>query len=496
METSPVHHDTFQAITLRNNTIWGTILLIKTCLKSNSPRARLTIAWIILASLFVLLVPTWLSAMTGYTADISPFVEDQNGRLVKWDDFKPVIYTICDGARLQNGFNDDARLTLPLVGSVDTMDPKQRLGMDLWTICGSLPELRADGRLEFGDYDQTNECKWIWAISHYVSEYGLLGNSTEVNSTLQMPNASLITTPTAFQPPLTITVNYFGYVPDDVAFEDWSWFPVGAFWRNPHDGLRTFNVSDGRYFDQSSKTSYTIAQMSEFGQCQQTDTSKYQWGFSFYLLFVFVITLLVWTIGMWVFYLDSWLHSRLDANHRDMGLERAALDIAHALQYRISLDGYRPTGNGQIRRVAKGMQYQYTDLVSETPSSTRWNQCLLWRSTVQRRDVLHWFSREKWWLFYLCCFTGLFLMSWFSIIGMAWNPWTSILPVLGVFGVLVVGRQVRGRWSIFALTFLAFAITDAVFIPLTMDRYLYWYSGGFGLPYIHGGVDMDPEGVF
>ncbi|KAK5079774.1 hypothetical protein LTR70_007586 [Exophiala xenobiotica] len=68
MESSVVSADVFEAITLQNDTIGGVFKLTKDCLQNRSARARGTMCCMILAALFVLILPTWLSAMTGYTA--------------------------------------------------------------------------------------------------------------------------------------------------------------------------------------------------------------------------------------------------------------------------------------------------------------------------------------------------------------------------------------------------------------------------------------------
>lgn len=343
-------------------------------------------------------------------------------------------------------------------------------------------------------------CKWLWSLSNYVFNYGLMGsgsgNVTSMNTTLQIPNSSNSTTPKNFNPPLNIYFNLptdgFDYYKD----QTWDYYFSGANWRDPKDGLYPFKTPDDQFLEWNSGTLYYLGDLTAAGQCQQTASGNYQWGFSFFLLYLFIVMLLIWTIGTWAFYLDAWLHSHLDASHRDMGLERAAIDVAYALQDKLDLDTSRSMGNRELRDLAKTIQYEYADLFRAIPVRTRWEQYLRWQRTVTRRDILNWALHEKWWLLLLFCFVHLSVLSWVSIVGLAWNPWTSSLPGLGVVGVLVVGKEVRGRWSIFALALLVFLITDAIYIPLTVHRWLYWYEGGFNLPYIRGGVDMDPEGDY
>jgi len=91
MESSSVSSETFKVMTLKNNTIFGVLRLIRGFLKTGGTRAKVAMFWTILSALFVLLVPTWLSAMTGYRADIEGFVTDNNNNLVPADDFLPAI---------------------------------------------------------------------------------------------------------------------------------------------------------------------------------------------------------------------------------------------------------------------------------------------------------------------------------------------------------------------------------------------------------------------
>ncbi|KAF7507316.1 hypothetical protein GJ744_010750 [Endocarpon pusillum] len=59
-------------------------------------------------------------------------------------------------------------------------------------------------------------------------------------------------------------------------------------WRNP-DGQQTFNVSSPLFWHSSSQTLYNLSQFSSAGSCRQQGPVSYKWGFSFLLLYVFVI---------------------------------------------------------------------------------------------------------------------------------------------------------------------------------------------------------------
>jgi hypothetical protein len=129
-------------------------------------------------------------------------------------------------------------------------------------------------------------------------------------------------------------------------------------------------------------------------------------------------------------------------------------------------------GNRKLKRVAKDVRFGYLDMFLRSPLSTRWKQYLHWKRTVSRRDVRKWLLREKWWILLMMCFITLFVLSWISIVGMAWNPWTAPLPALGLLGVLAVSEEVPGRWANFGATALDFLVSEAIYIPLALPRYL------------------------
>jgi len=115
MESSSVSSETFKATTLQNDTIIGVLRLIRDFTEIGGTRSRVAMFWTILSALFVLSVPTWLSAMTGYTADIESFVTDSNDNRVPAHDFLPAIYTIHDGQRLGEPYTKDYRIAIPWV---------------------------------------------------------------------------------------------------------------------------------------------------------------------------------------------------------------------------------------------------------------------------------------------------------------------------------------------------------------------------------------------
>jgi hypothetical protein len=461
MEATSVSHDMFKAVTLQNDTITGMAILIKNFFQTGGRRAKAVMFWTILAGSFVLLVPTWLSAMTGYTADIKSFVQDKDSTLVPAENFKPVIYTIHDGARFGNDFSNDTRCAAPWGSYTRRLSRLNR-----YKCAGGsyiISQSTEDGNIHF-KHSIDIECKWMWAISKYVSEYGFLGKSTALNTTFYRPDDSNITRPVGFSPSLNISAHFM--IPPDYSYRsivamNWSSIPYGQTWQNPDDGQYTFNVSKPVFWDSSSQTLYNLTQLNLAGSCQQQGLVKYKWGFSFLLLYVFVISFLVWTIGMWAFYLESWLHSCLDVSQRRMGLERAVLDLSKSMRSKVNADQVELHSNSQLRTLVKNNQLTYSDLPLDLHVDTRWNKNKRWWRDFRFKQ---WAKDEKWWLCAMLFFDIMFALSFTTKLGYGWAPCFAMFPGFGVFLVIVVGRKVRSRWLLFAFWFLLFWTLNSVWI--------------------------------
>lgn len=467
MEATSVTHDTFKAITLQNDTTTALYVLARDLFKTGGRRARLAMAWTIFATSFVLMVPTWLSAMTGYTADIESYVQNQNNSLVPAWNFKPAIYMIHDGARLGDDFQNDHRITVPWV------DPSELILSDYYGCYpgGMVFNYTGDGELDF--FEQINiDCKWLWAISKYVFDWGFLATSANLNTTLHRPDESNKTSTVSIDPPLNISANlvndpfYDEY--DDL---DWYFIPYGQHWQNPETNDYPFSQPNPVFWDQSSQTLYNLDEFNSRGTCQQEGLVRYKWGFSFLLLYAFVVTFLIWSIGMWILYLDCWLHSRIDLSHRKMGVERAVLDLSHSMESKLDTDQVELHSNSQLRPLVKDSMLTYSDLPLQLPAVTRWS---LFRWWWRDFDFKSWSREERWWLCAISFFTLMFVLSWTTDLRNGWMPYIAMFPGFGVFLVLVVGRGVRSRWVIFVFWFLLFWIPNCWWIDSRSRRDVYY----------------------
>ncbi|KAK5080944.1 hypothetical protein LTR05_008260 [Lithohypha guttulata] len=402
MEETPVSHDTFKAITLQNDTIAGLYLLTKDFLRTSGGRARVAMFWTILASVFVLALPTWLSAMTGYTPDIQPFVNDTIGNLIPAGEFRPSVYTIHDGHRLGPSYTRDYRVTVPWQGS-DRYYSNYRNYYECYTYYDQ----------DFWTSLLTDDCRMLWWVSEYAARYGLLGRNN--------------------------TMTEF-FLPSS----------------HPEHQCKSL-------YRNGTDTTYDLDEYNFWGSCQQGSPIKYKWGFSFLLLYVFVGTWFVWSIGMYCLYLDSYAKSRLDISKRDMGIERAVLDLTRSIQSTIDVEKVDTSGNSALRRLVRKTNLSYEYLLLNTVVTSRWEQLRIW---WQGFSVKKWLHEEKYWLCAMLGFDLLFALSFtVPVITLYWSPTCSFMPGFGVLWVLLIGKKrLRARWIYFGYWFVLFWICNIVWI--------------------------------
>src|SRR5271155_256085 len=187
------------------------------------------------------------------------------------------------------------------------------------------------------------------------------------------------------------------------SFDPMSCF-FGAGWQ-PFEGPDNvaFTVS-------SSNDKYDINYMQANGACQQLNT--YQWGFSFLLLFVFMLFTAVWALGTYVLWMDTYLNSRFDRASRDMGTLRAVLDYAATIKKDLGTAAADNVGDRQLKAQIESdrkrymIGYESLDQV-DLPLSRSAEIKIWW----QAFDVRAWAKQEKWllmsWLFSLVVTIGM-----------------------------------------------------------------------------------------
>lgn len=449
MEKSDVPHETFKALAFDRDTFTAVLRLIQTFFRIRGCRVKLAMLWIILATLFVLSVPTWLSAMTGYTAALTAVITDAQGNFVPAEKFLQVVYIIHDGDRLGHPYTKGYHAVVPwnygqMLLSVDPDCPSAYLssavgGTNAWKDIGDEP------------------CTLMWRLSNYTATYGFLGRNN-TNTTFTFPDQSSVDLP----PPSLNVSAYFAQARDDPEITDvfvemdWYIIPYGRAWLDPETNNHPYLAHNPLFYNSDSNTEYNEEDLNAHGSCITQNDVKYRWGFSYILLYVFILVLIVWIAGMYILYLNSYLHSRLDRTQRSMGTERAALDLSAAMQKKLTAEHAELYSNSRLNQLVRNNVITYKDLPLEPSLATRWTLVQIWWRDFR---VKPWMKSEKWWLMALVVFFTLLILSWKnSYVNSGWNQNVSFLPVLGVLHVLMVGRATGSRWLIFTLWFALFLL--------------------------------------
>jgi len=420
--------------------------------------------WTILASLFTVLVPTWLSAMTGYTVDIQPYIEETIGDLVPIENFSPVIYIIHDGARLGGNYSNDTMVTVPWPSYGPQLDITSSYGCGQRPLYVDLSNIDEQENIYFESWTDP-QCKLLWAVSKYVHYYGLSRTSTALNTTFCRPNSSSVTSLMTLSPPLNISaylVGDTGFYNNGVYNDTYWWNAPSAGglmpWQTSHNGSSTFNP---RFVGSNSSVLYSLEEFNSAGRCLQQGPVLYKWGFSFLLLYSFVIAFVVWIIGMWTLYLDSWFHSRLGVSQRQMGFERAFLDISRSMPSKVNINDLEMYGNPKLQPLFSENQLTYSGLPLDPLVTTRWTQCRWWWREFSFKE---WVKNEKRWLYAMLGFNIIWVLSFTTSLGNYWLNVLGMFPGFGIFLVLAVGRKVRSRWLLFAFFLLIFLASNCWWI--------------------------------
>jgi hypothetical protein len=101
MQITPVTFSSFRTIFMHSEL---SVLSISQLLHDFSFRhgfhSRIAMVLMITTMAFILAFPTFASAMTGYSANVEPFVQDSELRYLPFRDFQPLYYIVHDGDRV------------------------------------------------------------------------------------------------------------------------------------------------------------------------------------------------------------------------------------------------------------------------------------------------------------------------------------------------------------------------------------------------------------
>ncbi|KAI0543983.1 hypothetical protein F4679DRAFT_589929 [Xylaria curta] len=265
--SQPLSFAAFHAIFLESEpSIFSTWTTAKSFIFQRRVASKFTSGFIIFGMFFILAWPTLISAATGYVPITWPVIREQgseaNPNLIAFSHFRPIAYIIHDFWRIN--------LNTSLITCDEFPDTC------LWDV---LP------------------CTLLWNVSAYTSEYGFYGLSNRSSQFMS----------TRLDPPTLDIEAYF-------VTKAWPDGPdlYGSDWTDPRnqDGnSHPFRDVLRRAWEYSNKT-YSLADINTGGSCAP-ETDVYRWGASFLQLFIIMILLSVWALGvflLWLFY-----HLRLQA---------------------------------------------------------------------------------------------------------------------------------------------------------------------------------------
>ena len=219
----------------------------------------------------------------------------------------------------------------------------------------------------------------------------------------------------------------------------------GPSWVDPLSRQQPFgNQSNALYTQKGSNTTYPLSYLQTNGRCQQVNT--YQWGFSFLMLFVFMLLATVWAVGTYSLWFDAYLNSRFDRAGRGLGETRAMLDLTATLNKEMGEETTKILSNRELNnRILRGgnayrVGYCLAD-EPDLPQSRSYDVRIWWRGF----DVRSWATEERYWLaiwVILLVFLVPSLVDHFLVISL-------FLVFVGVTWTLAIGRGTRSRWLVF-----------------------------------------------
>lgn len=190
----------------------------------------------------------------------------------------------------------------------------------------------------------------------------------------------------------------------------------------------------------------------------------YKWGFSFLQVFVFLILIMIWTIGMYSMSLRTHFIMARRQRHPDdiSGEHRAVIELAAAMQMELDILDVNPS---MLRE--KQLQEQVNEQLKGGAISYAYSQAALSTYSI-RKGLKSWFKKEKWWFCAICLTSVLSSTLWLVPGGILLCLWT-IGPIGGQCLAFCIGTTKGSRMLIIlfcgllsAIPVLYFSINNAV----------------------------------
>ncbi|QDS77353.1 hypothetical protein FKW77_005407 [Venturia effusa] len=466
METSPISYGTYKAVFLRDDIPFSSLVaLIRECLTYRPLSSTLAMTWIVLSTIFVIIFPTLVSAMSGYSANGHAYIRDASGNFMDYENLFLIDYVIHDASRLNftyfgtmEGQNSTYWGNFTLKDPYFVKRPKKVLTCLSVETYFDMPYVKARVPDDFSvliEGYRSFDCVLRQLISDYTTQHGFFGlkqnNSTFLGATIPAPI-------------INVTAHYIDPEIDWDSGRDHSVI-VGIYglsnhsngtiygnnWTNPTTGNRHFYDQDqATYTTSSNNETFVLGDSTTSGKCQPE--VSYQWGFSFLLLFIFLITLLIWTLGTYI----MWLKARLAMRHHDdmeiVGEYKAAIILASAMNNDFDKHGKNPSvlRERQIKSVIK----------KELKGGTMMYQSPLREQRLKFRERFRrWLIKDKWWILaftisLVCLLVPIHFGTWEAFIFQIFSSYI----VAGIIAARTIGRTYRSR----ALLLIIFMVFDLI----------------------------------
>lgn len=233
------------------------------------------------------------------------------------------------------------------------------------------------------------------------------------------------------------TLGLFGY--------GWAESKVGS--QQPSNSPnRTFTIVD-------SNTTYSVEDIEAIGSCQSLE--RYQWGFSLLQLFINVLLLLLWAIGVWILWLKAHKELKRRGQVEASSRYRAVLDLASALEQEVSKDGEtaRTLTNKQLTTHVKKRLHGGAIKVDTLAPISQYKF---------RKSFWPWVKGHAWWTLLIFITCGMLTVA-------------ALLATLGasIAAALLIGKTTRTRVLLFVGGVVVFGMIAFPLFSLTMFVNLY-----------------------
>ncbi|KAH0432059.1 hypothetical protein CcaCcLH18_06714 [Colletotrichum camelliae] len=433
MEVSPVTYETFWTVFLDGApTFWSTWYLMRDFSRSHGLRSRFAMIFMVVVAIFILLFPTLGSAMSGYQANSGAFIRGSDGEMLKFSDFDMIAYIIHDGDRV------NLTKDYPVTFARSNYDSEQLLGNTMdgyypnswytWSYyasssCEEDQEYSSEDRDKLWQerYPLNCRCSLHGSISNYTKAHGFFGlenkNSTFMNQTLSSP---------------TLNISAF-YLPEryNTIF--------GNNWTDPRTSTQPFRDRDkATYTYNMGNDTYDLNYIRSNGTCQPvTEIDKinasaretYQWGFSYIQLFIMLLLLILWTLGMSAMWIKSHLTMRMRGRFDKPKGFKGVLELAAAIRKELQESNPDDLTHDQLSEEIKKRLRGGTIELEKAGSPAMYG---VWGG------FWGWIKNWKWWATAWCLLTaiGSLLITYKGGVFL----WIMILSA-SMFFAMVIGRS-------------------------------------------------------